>query len=124
VLLPSAIKTLAYKANAKFLELRIHLRTLASTRARLLQHDFIPHSARIKFELNASKRVKEQAGAEYQALAKRKSYALAIFQNTVKQNVSRVVNLEIKVCKDKVANEFCKGVLAIAGAPSPSITRP
>ena len=114
--LPSAIKTLAYKWNARFLELRIQLRTLDSTRARLLHEDFTPHSARIKFELNASKRVNEQAGAEYQALAEQTSYALAIFQNTVKQTVSRIVDLEIKVCKDELANEFCKGVFAIAGA--------
>jgi hypothetical protein len=114
--LPSAIKTLAYKFNAKFLELRIQLRTLESTKSRLLQEDFYPHSARIKFELNATRRVKEQAGAEYQALAEQASYALAIFKNTVKQKVARVVDLEIKVCKDEIANEFCKGVFALAGA--------
>jgi hypothetical protein len=42
--------------------------------------------------------------------------ALAIFQNMIKQKVARVVDLEIKVCKDEIANEFCKGVFAIAGA--------
>jgi hypothetical protein len=114
--LPSAIKTLAYKYNAKFLELRIHLRTLDSTKSRLLQEDFIPHSARINFELNASKRVQEQAGAEYQALAEQASYALAIFKNTIKQKIARVVDLEIQVCKDEIAREFCKAVFAIAGA--------
>jgi hypothetical protein len=67
-LLPSAIKTLAYKTNAKFLELCIQLWTLSSTKVRLLQDNFTPHFARIKFKLDASKRVKEQAGAEYHNL--------------------------------------------------------
>jgi hypothetical protein len=27
------------------------------------------------------------------------------------QKIARVIDLEIKVCKDKIAKEFCKGVL-------------
>jgi hypothetical protein len=72
--------------------------------------------ARINFELNARKRVKEQAGAKNQALAKQASCALAIFKSTIKQEIARVIDLEIKVCKDEIANEFCKAVFAIAGA--------
>jgi hypothetical protein len=104
VLLPSAVKTLAYKFNAKFLELSIQLPTLIdSTKASFLQEDFIPHLANINFDLSVTKRVKEQAGTEYQAIAKQASYALAVFQNMVKQKVARVVELENKVCKDKIA---------------------
>jgi hypothetical protein len=73
-------------------------------------------SARIKFDLTASRRVQEQAGPEYQTLAEHTSYALAIFQNTARQNIARVIDLEIKVCKDEIAKEFCKGIFALAGA--------
>jgi len=60
--------------------------------------------------------LKEQAGPGYQALAKQASYALAIFTNTAKQKVARVVDLEIKVCKEEIAKEFCKATFALTGS--------
>jgi hypothetical protein len=114
--LPATIKTLATGYFTKFFELRVLLRSLASTQARLSQDDFVPHSARIKFELNASKRVKEKAGAEYQALAVQADISLAVFKNQAKNQIVRLVDLEIKVIKNDVSIIFCRAVFTIACA--------
>jgi hypothetical protein len=113
--LPSTIKSLA-SGYFTFLELRIHLRSLDSTKSRLSQDDFVPHSARVKFELNASKRVKEKAGAEYQTLAQRAEIALAVFKERAKAQIVGLVELEIKVCKDDIAVIFCRAVDTLASA--------
>jgi hypothetical protein len=114
--LPSTIKTLASGYFSKFLELRIHLRSLYATQCRLSQDAFIPHSARVKFELNASKRVKEKAGALYEALALQAEIALAIFKEKAKAQIVDLIELEIKVCKDDIAVIFCRAVDTLACA--------
>jgi hypothetical protein len=114
--LPATIKTLATGYFTKFFELRVLLRSLDSTKSRLSQDDFVPHSARIKFELNASKRVKEKAGAEYQALAVQADVSLAVFKHQAKNQIVRLVDLEIKVIKNDVSIIFCRAVFTLACA--------
>jgi hypothetical protein len=114
--LPSTIKSLASGYFTMFLELRILLRSLDSTKLRLSQDDFVPHLARVKFKLNASKRVKEKAGAEYQTLAQRAKIALAVFKERAKAQIVGLVKLEIKVCKDNIAVIFCRAVDTLASA--------
>jgi hypothetical protein len=114
--LPSTIKTLASGYFTKFLELQIHLRSLISTKSRLDQDNFVPHLAHVNFELNASKRVKEKADAQYQALAQQAEIALAIFKERAKAQIVGLVKLEIKVCKDNIAVIFCHAANTLACA--------
>jgi hypothetical protein len=83
----------------KFLKLRIHLHSLDPTKLRISQEVSVPHLANVKFELNTSKRVKEKAGAKYQALALQDEIALAIFKEWAKAQIGDLVEMEIKVCK-------------------------
>jgi hypothetical protein len=70
VLLPPPIKTLAIRYNSTFLQLHVDLCNLEATHSRLAKEEFVPHLACFKFNLQASKRVKEQASAQYKALVK------------------------------------------------------
>jgi hypothetical protein len=72
VLLPSPIKALAIQYHSTFLQLRIDLHNLESTHSRLANKEefLIPHLACFKLNLNASKRVKELASKQYEALVK------------------------------------------------------
>jgi hypothetical protein len=114
--LPPPIKTLAIKYNSSFLQLRIDLRNLEATHSRLAKEDFIPHSARFKFDLNASDRVKEQASEPYKALVEQADVALLLFKSAAKKQIVRVVELEILTTKQAIAKLFCDatGILAIA----------
>jgi hypothetical protein len=114
--LPPAIKSLASTYHQQFLQLRIDLRVLESTESRLAKEDFVPHSTRFKFDLNASARVKEHAGNEYTTLAERADLALCIFKVAAKRQIVQLVELEIKTLKLAIARLFCQaiGTLAIA----------
>jgi hypothetical protein len=116
--LPPPIKSLAIKYNSTFLKLRIDLRNLETTHSRLAKEEFIPHSARFKFDLNASERVKEQASEQYKALVEQADVALLLFKHAAKKQIVRLVELEILTTKQAIAKLFCDatGILACAFA--------
>jgi hypothetical protein len=60
---------------------------MESTHSRLAKEEFIPHLACIKFELNASKRVKEQASKQYNALVKQANIVLLLFKHAAKKQI-------------------------------------
>jgi hypothetical protein len=111
--LPATIKSLAMEYHSKFLALRIEIQRLSKTKERLSQADFIPTSARIKFELTASARVKEKANDEFKALAERTQGAVEFYQNSIKIELKKLVDLELKQAKDALRLHFCKSVAAL-----------
>jgi hypothetical protein len=70
--------------------------------------------AHIKFELNAAKRVQEKAGVEYQAPALQAKVSLAIFKNQAKNQIVRLIDLEIKVIKSDTGIIFCHAIHTLA----------
>jgi hypothetical protein len=106
-LLSATIKTLATGCFTKFIELCVLLCSLDATKSRLSQEDFVPHLACIKLKLNMSERLKEKAGVEYQALAAiQAKVSLAIFKNQAKNQIMRLINLEIKIIKSDIGIIF------------------
>jgi hypothetical protein len=108
--LPPAIKQLAEHYSTKFLKLKVELARFESTKEKLADYDFIPTSARIKFKLGASERVKENADEALKALIQRIDLQVCVFQQDLKQNISESVDLEIKVTQAELVNTFCAAV--------------
>lgn len=116
--LPNAIKPLAEHYFTKFIALKVELHKLAASKARLANDDFIPTSARIKFQLVASERVKEQAPAALTTLIEDSEYILAVFKADIKKRVIRLLDLEIKVADEALQLCFCTAVAALGVATS------
>jgi hypothetical protein len=116
--LPEAITPLAEHYFSKFLASKIELLSLTTNKARLANADFVPTSARFKFQLKASTRVQEQAAAELKTLTDDSDYILEIFKNDIKNRVVKLVDLEIKILTDVMQFEMCVaiGALGIATA--------
>jgi hypothetical protein len=110
VALPATIKSLAEDYHSKLLTLRIEILCLSKTKDRLANADFVPATARIKFYLTASAR--EKADEESKALAERTDSAVEFNQNSIKIELSRLVDLEIKHAKEALQLHFCKSVAA------------
>jgi hypothetical protein len=98
-LLPATFKSLAHEYHTEFLALLIKLACLSKTKERLSQADYVPVSARIKFELTASKRVTEHADAEYKELTKRTASHLTFYQTEVKAELLKLNKLETKLMR-------------------------
>ena len=111
--LPATIKSLAMEYHSKFLALQIEIQRLSKTKEMLSQADFIPTSARIKFSLTASARVKETANDEFMALAKRTEGAVEFYQNSIKIELKKLIDLELKQAKEALRLHFCKSVAAL-----------
>ena len=112
--LPPTITSLAEEFHTKFLSLRIELRRLDLTKARLAKEDFVPNSTRIKFELGATTRVKESAAAEYTTLVAQTEIQVALFKAELKKQIVQLVELEIETAKTALRTLFCKSVAALA----------
>ena len=116
--LPNAIKPLAEHFFTKFIALKVELHKLAATKARIANEDYIPTSARIKFQLVASERVKEQAPAALTTLIEDSEYILAAFKADIKKRVDRLLDLEIQVATDSLKRLFCNAVCSLGVATS------
>jgi hypothetical protein len=110
VSLPPVIQPLAIHFSSKFIEFRTELVRLHSTKLRLADEDFTPISARIKFELGVSDRVKENAAAEFGSLVQRNELSLAAFRDELKSQISEALELEIKVMRAEISTSFCSAV--------------
>lgn len=114
--LPDAIKPLAQHYFSKFLASKIELLGLVNTKTRLANADYVPTSARFKFELKASTRVKEQAAAELTTLTDDTTYILEIFKNDLKLRVVKLVKLETKVLTEMMQFDTCIAIGALGTA--------
>ena len=111
--LPANIKSLAMDYHSTFLALRIEIQRLTKTKVRLSQADFVPTSARIKFELKPSPRVKEYANDEYTTLAERVEGAIGFYQTSIKIELLALIDLELKQAKNALRLHYCTAVAAI-----------
>jgi hypothetical protein len=84
----------------------------------LAKEEFIPHSARFKFNLNASKRVKEHASEQYKDLVEQANITLLLFKSTAKKQIVRLVKVEILTARRAIAKLVCDatGILAYSFA--------
>jgi hypothetical protein len=113
--LPLTMQPLAEKHSDIFLNLRKDLMKLYDTKKRLANEDFTPRSTRVKFQLGATDRVKENAAAEFDSLVSRCNMIVDDFHTGVKSQISATVDLEIKVLQELIRKEFCLGVHALIG---------
>ena len=116
VSLPPTIKSLALRLHKEFIALRCEIQRLTSTKERLATSDFIPVSARIKFDLTASSRVKEHADAEFKTLQEHAESAVTFYQSSIKQELNKLVTLELKLAVAELRLLFCRAVFALSGA--------
>jgi hypothetical protein len=110
------IKPLAEHYFKEFIALKIELYQLAKTKVRLANEDFVPTSARIKFELNATERVKEQAPAALTTLIDSAELTLGVFKADIKKKVIQLLDLEIKVASNALKLLFCNAVCSLGVA--------
>ena len=91
--LPTPIKSLATHYTEKLTKLQNKARQRSITIDKMAGDDYIPTSARIKFELGATKKVKETA--TFATLAVNTKELVATFQKTLKANMLTVAQLEL-----------------------------
>jgi hypothetical protein len=116
VSLPNNIKSLAKRLHLEVIALRCEIQCLSATKERLATPDFIPVSARIKFSLTASKRVLEHADAEFKTLQEHTKYAVTFYQSSIKQELLKLVTLELNLVTTALRRHFCTAVFALGGA--------
>jgi hypothetical protein len=80
----------------------------------ILRHSdkhFFPTAARVKFELNASKRVKETT--EYQTLADDTDRLLSVFKQRMKDQICLLVAMEKKSAENELRQVFAEAVVGL-----------
>jgi hypothetical protein len=111
--LQPAIKSLSEHHSSKFLQHKTALVNLDTTKSRFQSDDFIPTSARFKFQLTASDSVKENLTQEFDTLAERANLSLLVFKRNIKDYIEKTVDLEIQVNHNALVNTFCTAVGSI-----------
>jgi hypothetical protein len=106
--LPTPIKTLASHYTEKLTKLQNKARQRSITIEKMAEDDFIPTSARIKFELGATQKVKETA--TFTTLAASTKELVATFQNTLKANMLTVAQLELSSIQSDINTTILKAV--------------
>jgi hypothetical protein len=92
--LPTPMKSLATHYTATLTSLQNKARQRSITIGKMAEDTFIPTSARIKFELGATQKVKETA--TFTTLAENTKTLVKKFQQALKANMVTVANLELK----------------------------
>jgi hypothetical protein len=111
--LPTAIKPLAEHYSTKFLKLRTEIARFDNTKKKLAKEDFIPASARIKFELGISERAKEAAEEAHLALVAQSNHIISVFTEDIKGMIAQSVEMEIQVARVELSSVFCEAVGAL-----------
>jgi hypothetical protein len=114
--LPLTIKPLAEYHFSVFLKHRMDLAQLYYTKMKLTNEDFTPRSARFKFILGTSDRVKEKAAEAFDSLVQKTNTALRDLTWDLKTHISATLDLDIKLLKEETRNEFCCAMMALAGS--------
>ena len=91
--LPTPIKSLATHYTTKLTSLQNKARQRSITIKKMAKDDYTPTSARIKFELGASQKVKETA--TFTTLAVATKELVETFQKTLKANMLTVAKMEL-----------------------------
>ena len=94
----------------------VRLKNLETTQQnkllRVSKQDYVPISARFKFDLKSNATV--QKTDEFKALETSCKTAMETFQHSIKQNVIETVNLEIGQNKNNIEQLFCKSCHKLA----------
>ena len=106
---PSA-QILAKQYSKKFFELRSEIARFGLNRTKLANTDFIPISARLKFQLGISDRVKEKAPDKYMTLLQNTDHQVLVIQDQLKDKVVEALDIEIEIAQAELASIFCTAV--------------
>jgi hypothetical protein len=112
--LPPDIIPLAETHSSEFLKLRTELAKLQLNKLKLANDEYTPKSTRFKFSLGASDRVMENAPKAFDSLVQKNEHVLWAFNNDLKTHISASIDLEIKVLREEISNQFCFALNAIA----------
>jgi hypothetical protein len=110
--LPTPIKSLATHYTATLTSLQNKARQRSITIEKMAEDTFIPTSARIKFELGATQKVKETA--TFTTLAENTKTLVETFQQALKANMVTVANLELKSIQSDINTTFLEAVRDIS----------
>jgi hypothetical protein len=102
--LPMPIKSLATHYTETLIKLQNKARQRSITIEKMAEDTFIPTSARIKFELGATQKVKETA--TFTNLAEATKTLVETFQQALKTNMVTVAQLELKSIQTDIDNTF------------------
>jgi hypothetical protein len=106
--LPTPIKSLASHYTEKLTKLQNKARQRSLTIDKMAGDDYIPTSARIKFELGASQKVKETA--TFTTLAASTKDLVETFQKTLKANMLTVAKLELSSIQSDIDTTILEAV--------------
>ena len=106
--LPTPIKSLASHYTEKLTKLQNKARQRSITIDKMAGDDYIPTSARIKFELGASQKVKETA--TFATLAESTKELVETFQQALKTNMLTVAKLELRSIQSDIDNTILEAV--------------
>jgi hypothetical protein len=104
VSLPTPIKSLATHYTEQLTKLQNKARQRSITIDKMAEDTFIPTSARIKFELGATQKVKETA--TFTNLAEATKLLVETFQQALKTNMVTVAKLELKSIQSDINQTF------------------
>jgi hypothetical protein len=111
-LLPTPIKSLATHYTATLTSLQNKARQRSITIKKIAEDTFIPTSARIKFELGATQKVKETA--TFTTLAENTKTLVETFQQALKANMVTVADLELKSIQSDINTIFLEVICDIS----------
>jgi hypothetical protein len=106
--LPTPIKSLATHYTAKLTSLQNKARQRSITIEKMAEDTFIPTSARIKFELGATQKVKETA--TFTTLAETTKTLVETFQKALKTNMITVAKLELTQIQSDINTTILESV--------------
>jgi hypothetical protein len=106
--LPTPIKSLATHYTTKLTSLQNKARQRSITIEKMAGDDYIPTSARIKFELGASQKVRETA--TFTTLAVATKELVETFQKTLKANMLTVAKMELSTIQSDINTTILEAV--------------
>ena len=106
--LPTPIKTLASHYTEKLTKLQNKARQRSITIDKMAEDTFIPTSARIKFELGATQKVKETA--TFTTLAASTKELVETFQKTLKTNMLTVAKMELSSIQSDINTTILEAI--------------
>ena len=106
--LPTPIKSLATHYTTKLTSLQHKARQRSITIDKMATDDYTPTSARIKFELGASQKVKETA--TFATLAVATKELVQTFQKTLKANMLTVAKMELSTLQSEIDTTILEAI--------------
>jgi hypothetical protein len=105
---PTQIKSCATTFTEKLTSLLSKARQRTITIGKMAQDDYVPASARIKFQLGATQRVKETA--PFTTLATTNKLLVETFQQSLKAHMIAVAKMELSIIQSDINNTILEAV--------------